>query len=119
MKARKKPLVIDAWRVEDLLAAAKSGGESDHLPNEVRLGYDEGLIEFEANHITIVTLEGTMIGLRGWWLLRGVQGEFYPCEGTVFDETYDMVTEVAAGQWHVIERVAPEVPGPYDYSPEV
>ena len=26
------------------------------------------------------------------WVIRGVQGEFYPCKPDIFDATYDAVT---------------------------
>jgi hypothetical protein len=29
----------------------------------------------------------------GWWIIRGVAGEFYPCEPTIFLKTYDHVEE--------------------------
>lgn len=44
-------------------------------------------------HIAIDTLEGTMRALPGDYIIRGVQGEFYPCKPDIFAATYD---EVAA-----------------------
>ncbi|NEB92450.1 hypothetical protein [Streptomyces bauhiniae] len=41
--------------------------------------------------ISIRTLEGTMrVGLDDW-VIRGVQGEFYPCRDDVFAATYEAV----------------------------
>ncbi|MBN9208165.1 MAG: hypothetical protein J0H96_05805 [Microbacterium ginsengisoli] len=37
----------------------------------------------------IDTLEGTMQALPGDWIIRGVQGEFYPCKPDIFAATYD------------------------------
>lgn len=42
-------------------------------------------------HIAIDTLEGTMRALPGDWIIRGVQGEFYPCKPDIFAETYEDV----------------------------
>ena len=39
--------------------------------------------------LAINTIEGTMAGLAGWWIIRGVEGEFYPCKPSVFDATYE------------------------------
>ena len=42
------------------------------------------------NSISIPTLEGTMIALRGDWIIRGVKGEFYPCKAEIFEATYEI-----------------------------
>lgn len=41
--------------------------------------------------IKIKTLEGTLYGLPGEWLITGVKGEKYPCKDDVFRETYKPV----------------------------
>lgn len=30
-----------------------------------------------------------MIGTEGDWIIRGVQGELYPCKPDIFAETYE------------------------------
>lgn len=44
----------------------------------------------------IATLEGGHWVNLGDWIIRGVQGEFYPCKPEIFDATYEPVTEAAA-----------------------
>ena len=39
------------------------------------------------------TLEGTMTGKLGDWLIRGVKGELYPCKPDIFHATYEAVRE--------------------------
>jgi len=39
---------------------------------------------------TIETLEGTMIGNVGDWLIEGVNGEMYPCKDDIFKKTYEV-----------------------------
>lgn len=39
----------------------------------------------------IDTLEGTMKGKKGDYLIVGVRGEMYPCDAEIFEETYDEV----------------------------
>ncbi|MEU3161998.1 hypothetical protein ACPCAJ_21175 [Streptomyces griseoincarnatus] len=39
--------------------------------------------------IAIRTLEGTMRADLGDWIIRGVQGEFYPCKPDIFATTYE------------------------------
>jgi hypothetical protein len=42
--------------------------------------------------IAIETLEGVMVATAGDWIIRGVQGEFYPCKPDIFAATYEPVT---------------------------
>ncbi len=37
------------------------------------------------------TLEGTMVGEVGDWLMTGVQGEQYPIKPDIFDATYEIL----------------------------
>lgn len=39
--------------------------------------------------LSIDTLEGSMTAHPGDWIIRGVQGEFYPCKPDIFEETYE------------------------------
>lgn len=41
--------------------------------------------------LIVLTLEGEMVARRGWWIIRGVQGEFYPCDPEIFEQTYERV----------------------------
>lgn len=41
--------------------------------------------------ISIRTLEGDMTASVGDWIIRGVQGEFYPCKPDIFAATYEAV----------------------------
>lgn len=113
MKVRKKPITVDAWKIEDLLRLSRMGAAT--LPEEVRLAYGEGLIEFEEDErITIATLEGVMTGWPMWWLIRGVKGEWYPCDQEAFEKSYDIVeAEEPSLRFNV-----PAV-DPYANSPEV
>ena len=42
------------------------------------------------------TMEGTLEGQPGDWLITGVQGEQYPCSDAVFRKTYEPADEQAA-----------------------
>jgi hypothetical protein len=37
---------------------------------------------------TVITMEGVMDGEAGHYLIRGVEGEYYPCDPDVFEQTY-------------------------------
>ena len=41
--------------------------------------------------LEIETLEGTMLAQVGDFIIRGVDGEFYPCKPDIFERTYDAV----------------------------
>lgn len=85
MKFRKKPVEIEARQFTeesalDVLAWIRSDGrrKANLLGSPPALG--------------IVTLEGEMRADLGDWIIRGVQGEFYPCKPDIFEETYDEVS---------------------------
>lgn len=44
---------------------------------------------FAGTAIEISTLEGTMVATIGDWIIRGVEGEFYPCKPHIFAATYE------------------------------
>ena len=83
-KFRKKPVVIEAvqWR-----------GERDCEAVFAFLGWDHPTDETAHDEIHIPTLEGTMTASPGDWIIRGVQGEYYPCKPDIFAATYEAVTE--------------------------
>ena len=39
--------------------------------------------------LEIVTLEGIMLASPGDYIIRGVQGELYPCKPDIFEATYE------------------------------
>lgn len=39
-------------------------------------------------HVVIHTLEGDMSASDGDYIIKGVQGEFYPCKKDIFEQTY-------------------------------
>lgn len=45
-------------------------------------------IDPATGHFLIATPEGIMHAPLGWWIIRGVAGEFYPCAPDVFAATY-------------------------------
>lgn len=45
----------------------------------------------ETTPIKLHTLEGVMEASPGDWIIKGVQGEFYPCKPDIFEQTYEAV----------------------------
>lgn len=46
--------------------------------------------------VNIETIEGIMHGNDGDWVIRGVQGETYPCRDDIFRATYEPVEDHVA-----------------------
>lgn len=87
---RKKPVVIEAFPVGEALRCAAH--DWDGLPDWLADAYENGAIIFAADHVIIPTLEGSMRGDRPDQIIRGVQGELYPCKPDIFAATYDKET---------------------------
>jgi hypothetical protein len=45
----------------------------------------------DLSDFVIQTPEGDMYASPGDWIIRGVQGEFYPCKPDIFEATYEPV----------------------------
>lgn len=88
-KYRKKPVVIDAERVSLLLYLASNDWKA--LPPWIVAAYDSCDLIFMNDHVTIKTLEGVMTGTKEDMLIRGVNGEIYPCKLEIFAKTYEYV----------------------------
>lgn len=77
----KKPIVIEAilW----------DGSNKEEVENFIE---NEELYLFtEPNTLKINTLEGDMIVSVGDYIIKGVNGEFYPCKPDIFEKTYEEV----------------------------
>lgn len=90
-KFRKKPVEIEAVRVSDILAGS---------PGLPQWALDALRGDFEDNSrflvactevVRVFTLEGVMVGEMDDWIIRGVQGELYPCKPAIFEQTYEAV----------------------------
>ena len=44
-----------------------------------------------ANRSLILTLEGDMKASFGDYIIKGVNGEFYPCKPDIFEKTYESI----------------------------
>ena len=81
MKYRKRPVVIDAIKYDGVaMGSAMDFIDLDHSYSDA----DDG----EAS-LFIPTLEGEMEAKPGDWIIRGVQGEYYPCKPDIFEATYE------------------------------
>jgi len=89
-KYRKKPVVIEAFRF--YLDPIPDWFMDKVSSNDVILrncNYREYSID-EA-YCEIKTLEGTMIGNGGDYIIKGIEGELYPCKSDIFEKTYEPI----------------------------
>lgn len=84
-KYRKKPVIIEAviW----------TGNNIDEVKKLAKNATDNFI--FDNNDLFIETLEGNMKVSVGDYIIKGVEGEFYPCKHGIFKETYETVSMVS------------------------
>lgn len=88
MKYRKKPVIIEAIQFEDnsdriIEIHEFMGGDT------IRVNYEDK----DNPYLKIETLEGIMKASVGDYIIKGVNGEFYPCKPDIFEKTYERVTD--------------------------
>jgi hypothetical protein len=81
-KWRKKPVIIEAvkWlgsNQDEVLAFCNSREVCDYARID------------SANKLEIITLEGVMNASVNDYIIKGVNGEFYPCKPDIFLKTYE------------------------------
>ena len=79
-KYRKKPVVIEAFQWKN----------KPCFPNEFRDLHSIARITNDEK-LAIETLEGIITASDGDWIIRGINGEFYPCKPDIFEKTYEIV----------------------------
>ena len=95
---KKKPIVIEAFQM-----TPESRVSNRHWPEWLNRAWnfdrgepgsvfptEEGIGN---GTVSIGTLEGEMRVDMGDWIIKGVQGELYPCKPEIFAATYDSMTE--------------------------
>jgi hypothetical protein len=79
MKYRKKPVVVEAIQYNGMV---------QNVVDFVGLQNTE--MDKEMKKLYIKTLEGDMLVSHGDYVIKGVNGEFYPCKPDIFVKTYDV-----------------------------
>lgn len=87
MKYRKRPVVVDAFRLghdnmPDWFCDARTA-------NTVTTHNTDGRWRGGPDYCLINTLEGQMRGENGDWIIKGVAGEIYPCKPDIFEASYE------------------------------
>lgn len=91
----KKPVVVEAvkWtgtNVDEIEGFCKNecSIEIEDCGGSTKIG----------EQVTIHTLEGDMIASKGDYIIKGVNGEFYPCKPDVFAKTYEIYKGAYGGK---------------------
>ena len=81
-KFRKKPVIIEAVQFLDNPHSIRNLDK--FIPKDIG-------IELDNMQVVIPTLEGVMRANVGDYIIKGVRGEFYPCNPDIFEATYEPV----------------------------
>ena len=85
---RKKPVVIEAVQLKDESIIEIINWTTDYINIEIDTDENDNIIG-----MIIPTLEGAMKASMNDYIIKGIQGEFYPCKPNVFEQTYELVEQ--------------------------
>lgn len=95
---RKKPVVIEAAQFVETSRTQRKFGVSieynsleiaDFIGRPILVRTVPAEVPEGRTFIEIDTLEGVMQANIGDWIIKGVNGEFYPCKPDIFAKTYE------------------------------
>lgn len=92
----KKPVVVEAvkWNgnnIEEVKEFMKEQLDKLHFESMDASNLEEGKLSM-VDFLAIQTLEGVMTVSDGDYIIKGVNGEFYPCKPDIFKKTYEPIT---------------------------
>ena len=94
LQYRKKPVTIEAIRFDGDTQAMSEVARwcGGRVRSEAKASYRTDV----AYWLDVPTLEGVVTANRGDYVIKGVQGEFYPCKPGIFEATYEPIAEPTA-----------------------
>lgn len=99
MKYKKKPVEVEVEQLKyldgnSILKCMIFMGTTKPLNGYDALYFDDYVeIVRKEGGLKIETLEGTMLASEGDYIIKGVNGEFYPCKPDIFEKTYELISE--------------------------
>jgi hypothetical protein len=122
---RKRPVIVEAIQFDGSFVGADTIYRWANPPDKNgNIDYTRAPITMEHNtarsedpkaypdgwYLRIETLEGDVIARSGDWIIKGVNGEFYPCKDDIFHKTYEPVGDEPEtfGEWCLRLGVDPE-----------
>ncbi len=88
-KFRKKPVIVEAFQFHSVTEKFVKWAKAIEFNNWCLI--ENVQVKQKPTDISINTLEGMMKVSTGDWIIKGVNGEFYPCKPDIFDKTYEYV----------------------------
>ena len=88
-KYRKRPVVIEAMRLDGSTVRVAEWMTENGCAFRTNTHPTDSTLD----EVIIPTLEGEMRADPGDYIIRGVQGEFYPCKPDIFEATYEAVRD--------------------------
>ncbi len=99
MLFRKKPIEVEAFQM-----TKERRSDNSEWPNWLHYAWTKdwkriGSLFIRPEHnpdklyLAIRTLEGPLNVAWNDWIIRGVEGELYPCKPSIFEQTYEPVNE--------------------------
>jgi hypothetical protein len=82
---RKKPIVVEAVQFKD--DAASLNKLSEFMNDDLVVDYKDP----QNPVVKIKTLEGVLTAQVGDYIIKGINGEFYPCKPDIFEKTYEPI----------------------------
>lgn len=82
VRYKKKPVVIDAYQYNS---------PNGIRPSWIKEAFEEEILTYNDGQLYVNTLEENMMVSLGDWIIKGVDGELYPCKPSIFDKTYEEV----------------------------
>ena len=102
-KYRKKPVVIEAiqYKVIEEIPCKYGVAKKTNINEIAQFMKVNSLREVTTPNdtpegetfLSIDTLEGIMTASKNDWIIKGVNGEFYPCKPDIFDKTYEKIED--------------------------
>lgn len=101
MRFRKKPIVIEAVQLRwdnwnEMCEFANVGSLKSGRPTGCYVDKRGEAVADTTDTIGLLipTLEGVMLARQDDWVIKGVNGELYPCKPDIFEKTYEPLEDL-------------------------
>jgi len=81
---RKRPVEVEAIRYD-----GENAGEI--LSWATRFTLEDPVEQALSDNLIVHTLHGQTTAVPGDWILKGPQGDFWPCQPEIFEDSYEIV----------------------------
>ena len=105
-KYKKKPIIIEAVQWTGINLEEIKSFVGDSLDYNYKTNWDSS--DLSNIEVKIKTLEGDHIASIGDYIIKGVNGEFYPCKPDIFKKTYESAILAPPNEWVSVEEKLPD-----------